>query len=77
MKKPFKINWTTFWISIGLALVVIFAITTSIILNAKQKRLEELKKQNEQISSVIKSSPFNQKIILKNFEIFIDKELLF
>ena len=77
MKKPFKINWTTLWVSIGLALVIIFAITTSIILNVRQKRLNELKKQNEQVAPSDKESPSNQKIILKNFEIFIDKELLF
>ena len=77
MKKPFKINWTTFWVSIGLVLVVVFAITTAIILHSRQKRLNDLKKQNEQIAPSTKEPPDTQKIILKNFEIFIDKELLF
>ncbi len=76
MKKPFKINWTTFWLSLALALVIAFAITTAIILNVRQKRLDDLKKQNEQIEQRNESLANVQRINLENFEIFIDKELL-
>ena len=77
MKKPIKFNWKQICIGVALFLVIAFAITTTIILNDRQKKLAQLEEENEKIKPDEEASLSDEKIIFKNFEIFIDKGLYF
>ena len=78
MKKE---KWANIALWVGLATLVMLVIITSIILHAKRQKLEDLNHKNDIVkpdeSQENQSQMKNNKIILKNIEIFIDKDLNF
>lgn len=74
MKKGKKIN-ISIWV--GLSILVLVVIITSIILHFKRQELEEIKDKNEIVTPDSNITMQENKIFLKNFEIFIDNGNIF
>ena len=72
MRKE-KIIKISVWVVLTALVAVV--IVTSIILHSKNKELEDLKNKNDMVSPSQSDENQENKIILKNFEIFIDKSL--
>lgn len=62
---------------VALLVVVAVAVITSIILHSKKEKLEDLKNKNDLVKPEESVNLKENKIILKNFEIFIDNYLYF
>ncbi len=52
-KKKRKLNNLLMWI--GISILVLFVIITSIVINYKQKELNDLKDKNDEIESILPS----------------------
>lgn len=74
MKKGKKIN-ISIWV--GLSILVLVVIITSIILHFKRQELKEIKDKNEIVTPDSNITMQENKIFLKNFEIFIDNGNIF
>ena len=74
MKKE-KVLKISLWV--GLAVLVLVVIITSIIVHQKNKELEDLKEKNEIVKPEEPLEKEENKIFFKNFEIFIDNDLIF
>ena len=72
-----KGKWINIAIGIGLGVLVLLVIITSIVLHTKQTELDDLKEKNDIVTPDTSVNLQENKIILKNFEIFIDNSLDF